>query len=86
MEKVWRAAVLCLVSSCAIELVVTPAISQSSSQHESTKKTGLPSVEQIWKSLMDGNQGVLAFCKALPLRDDVVGCHFSFNEALVAGH
>jgi len=56
MEKVWRSAVVCFVASCAILLTVTPAVSQSAPQHESTKKTDLPSVEQIWKSLMDGNQ------------------------------
>jgi carbonic anhydrase len=39
-----------------IAATVTPAISQSTSQHESAKKTGSQSVEQIWNSLMDGNE------------------------------
>jgi hypothetical protein len=56
MEKVWRPGVLALMASCLIVVTVTPAISQSASKHESTEKTGSPSVEQIWNSLMDGNK------------------------------
>lgn len=56
MEKMWRSGVLSFVAACAIALTVTPAISQSSSQHETTKHTGSQSFEQIWNSLMDGNK------------------------------
>jgi carbonic anhydrase len=56
MEKMWRSGALSLLTACAIGVTVTPAISQSASQHQSTKKTGAQSIEQIWKSLMDGNE------------------------------
>ena len=55
MERVWRSGGLTL-ALCVIAVSLSPAISQSASQHESTKKTVSQSVDQIWNSLIEGNK------------------------------
>lgn len=52
----WRSAICSLVGSLAIATAVTPAIPQSASQHAAAKTTDSPSVDQIWDSLMNGNE------------------------------
>ena len=56
MQKVWRSGVLTSIASFVIAVTITPAISQTAAQHESTKQTTSQSIDQIWNSLIAGNK------------------------------